>query len=330
MAAHGARRLLPMAENLTQILGIELLAGCQGCDFHAPLRSSAPLERVRALAARARCRTSTTTATWRPTSQRRPSWCARAPSSRGDARCRAAANPCSSCSQWRGASGDRMTRIDNARGIRAPRGTEISRQELADRSAAAHADEQPRPRGGGEARRAGGLRRHRPRRARLGELRPHRRGAAHARGRRDAAGAVGQAGRRVPHARRCAARADRQLQPRAALGDLGALQRARSQGPDDVRPDDGRLVDLHRQPGHRAGHLRDLRRGRPAALRRRPRRQLDPDRRARRHGRRAAAGRDDGRRLDAGRRVPAEPHRDAAARPAISTRRPRRSTRRWR
>ena len=49
MAAHAARRLLPMAENLTQILGIELLAACQGCDFHAPLRSSAAVERVRAL-----------------------------------------------------------------------------------------------------------------------------------------------------------------------------------------------------------------------------------------------------------------------------------------
>ena len=48
MAAHAARRLLPMAENLTQILAIELLAACQGCDFHAPLASSAPLERVRA------------------------------------------------------------------------------------------------------------------------------------------------------------------------------------------------------------------------------------------------------------------------------------------
>ena len=49
MAAHAARRLLPMAENLTQILAIELLAACQGCDFHAPLTSSPPLERVRAL-----------------------------------------------------------------------------------------------------------------------------------------------------------------------------------------------------------------------------------------------------------------------------------------
>ncbi len=49
MAAHGARRLLPMADNLTAILGIELLATAQGCDFHAPLRSSATLERVRGL-----------------------------------------------------------------------------------------------------------------------------------------------------------------------------------------------------------------------------------------------------------------------------------------
>ena len=37
---------------------------------------------------------------------------------------------------------------------------------------------------------------------------------------------------------------------------------------DDVRADDRRLVDLHRQPGDRPGHLRVLRRDRPAALRR--------------------------------------------------------------
>lgn len=48
MAAHGARRLLPMAENVAAILGIELLAAAQGCDFRAPLRSSEALERVRA------------------------------------------------------------------------------------------------------------------------------------------------------------------------------------------------------------------------------------------------------------------------------------------
>ncbi|HEX3889143.1 MAG TPA: histidine ammonia-lyase [Phenylobacterium sp.] len=49
MAAHGARRLLDMAENLASILGIELLAAVQGCDFHRPLASSEPLEAVRAL-----------------------------------------------------------------------------------------------------------------------------------------------------------------------------------------------------------------------------------------------------------------------------------------
>lgn len=48
MAAHGSRRLLPMAENLAGVLAIELLAAAQGCDFHAPLASSDSLERVRA------------------------------------------------------------------------------------------------------------------------------------------------------------------------------------------------------------------------------------------------------------------------------------------
>jgi histidine ammonia-lyase len=48
MAAHGARRLLPMIDNAMGVIGIELLAAAQGCDFHAPLLSSLPLERVRA------------------------------------------------------------------------------------------------------------------------------------------------------------------------------------------------------------------------------------------------------------------------------------------
>lgn len=48
MATHGARRLLSMAENAAHIIAIELLAASQGCDFHAPLVSSRPLERVRA------------------------------------------------------------------------------------------------------------------------------------------------------------------------------------------------------------------------------------------------------------------------------------------
>ncbi|MEQ9244483.1 MAG: histidine ammonia-lyase [Nitratireductor sp.] len=49
MAAHGARRLEAMAENACAIVGIELLAAAQGCDFHAPQVSSEPLERVRTL-----------------------------------------------------------------------------------------------------------------------------------------------------------------------------------------------------------------------------------------------------------------------------------------
>jgi len=47
MATHGARRLLPMAENALNVIAIELLAAAQALDFHAPLASSAPLERVR-------------------------------------------------------------------------------------------------------------------------------------------------------------------------------------------------------------------------------------------------------------------------------------------
>ncbi|MET0289895.1 MAG: histidine ammonia-lyase [Pseudoxanthomonas sp.] len=48
MAAHGARRLMAMAENAANVIGIELLAAGQGCDFHAPLASSRALEAARA------------------------------------------------------------------------------------------------------------------------------------------------------------------------------------------------------------------------------------------------------------------------------------------
>jgi histidine ammonia-lyase len=47
MAAHGARRLQAMTENLRAIIAIELLAAAQGCDFH-DLPSSAALEELRA------------------------------------------------------------------------------------------------------------------------------------------------------------------------------------------------------------------------------------------------------------------------------------------
>jgi histidine ammonia-lyase len=46
MAAHAARRLRPMAANALGIVAIELLTAAQGCDFHAPLKSSRALERA--------------------------------------------------------------------------------------------------------------------------------------------------------------------------------------------------------------------------------------------------------------------------------------------
>jgi len=49
MAAHAARRLIDMVDNAGTVIAIELLVAAQGCDFHAPLQSSPPLEAVRAV-----------------------------------------------------------------------------------------------------------------------------------------------------------------------------------------------------------------------------------------------------------------------------------------
>jgi histidine ammonia-lyase len=49
MAAHGARRLAPMAANAMAVIAIEWLCAAQGCDFHAPLTTSTPLQQVAAL-----------------------------------------------------------------------------------------------------------------------------------------------------------------------------------------------------------------------------------------------------------------------------------------
>jgi histidine ammonia-lyase len=48
MAAHGARRLMAMTDNLRGVIAIELLASVQGCDFH-PMASSEILESARAV-----------------------------------------------------------------------------------------------------------------------------------------------------------------------------------------------------------------------------------------------------------------------------------------
>ncbi len=152
--------------------------------------------------------------------------------------------------------------------------------------------------------------------------------AAAPRGRGDAAGPVRQAGRRLRDACGRAARADRQLEPRARVGDLGALPRARRGRADDVRPDDGGLLDLHREPGHPAGHLRDVRRRGAQALRRDARRAPGRHRGPRRHGRRAAARGHDERRHRAVRRGRPAAHRApdrrratwTSARPTSTTR----------
>lgn len=48
MACHGARRLLPMTENLVGIIGIEAMAAAQGIDFRAPLTTSPELRKAHA------------------------------------------------------------------------------------------------------------------------------------------------------------------------------------------------------------------------------------------------------------------------------------------
>ena len=136
------------------------------------------------------------------------------------------------------------------------------REELGRRGRQAHAHEQPRSRGRRAPRGPRRLRRHRQGRAQLGGVRRDRPHARRARARRDAPRAVRQAGRRVPHARVGAARAHRELEPRGGLGDVARVPPPRGARPHDVRADDRRILDLHRHPGHPAGHLRDVRGGR--------------------------------------------------------------------
>ena len=46
MAAHGARRLMKMADNLHQILGIEMFCAAEGVRFRAPIETSAALKKA--------------------------------------------------------------------------------------------------------------------------------------------------------------------------------------------------------------------------------------------------------------------------------------------
>ena len=48
MATFAARRLGDMADNTRQVIACELLAAAQGVDFHRPLKTSEPLQRLHA------------------------------------------------------------------------------------------------------------------------------------------------------------------------------------------------------------------------------------------------------------------------------------------
>ena len=165
--------------------------------------------------------------------------------------------------------------------IRAPRGTRAVGEVLADRGAAADADEQPRSRRSPRIRRSSS--------STAASAAPRATGNASTRSSRalraldDDESLLIQSGKPVGVFRTHADAprvliANSNLVPKWATWEhFNELDR---KGLDDVRPDDRRLVDLHRQPGHRAGHVRDVRRGGPPALRRRARRQVDPRRRA--------------------------------------------------
>ena len=204
--------------------------------------------------------------------------------------------------------------------IRAPRGTELTAKSWLTEAPLAHADEQPRPRGRRAAGGAGGLRRHRPRRARLGD-------ASTASSRRcsrleDDETLLVQSGKPVGVFRTHADAprvliANSNLVPHWATWDhfheldrkglmmygqmtAGSWIYIGTQG--IVQGTYETFVEMGRQ--HYGGDLCGP---------------LDPDRRPGRHGRRAAAGGDHGRRLDAGRRMPALAASRCACAPAIST-----------
>ena len=178
-----------------------------------------------------------------------------------------------------------------SRTVRAPRGTTLTAkgwpQEAALRMLQNNLDPEvaEHPRGARRLRRLG------QGRTRLAVVRRAGQDADDAGGRRDAPGAVRPARGRLPHPRVGAPGAHRQLQPGARLGQLGGVPAAGGGRADHVRADDRGLLDLHRHPGHPAGHVRDVRGGGGPAFRRLAGRHDHADGRARRDGRRPAAGR---------------------------------------
>ena len=303
-----ARKLRRGIDGLARVLAIEVLTGARAIDLRAPLQPGAATGAVRDLVRTVAARTGS-----RPFPLTRHRGGDRARALRADRGHRGRSSPMTTDAATGSASSARPAHDPRRARQRA------HREELGRRGGQAHADEQPRPRGRRAPRRPRRLRRHGQGRPQLGGVRRDRPHPRRAGARRDAARAVRQARRRVPHARVGAARADRQLEPRGGLGDVAGVPPPRAARADDVRADDGRVVDLHRHPGHPAGHVRDLRGGRALARPRRPGGNAHADRRMRRHGRRAAARRHPQRRGGADRR-----RRRVAPRPPRRARLPRR------
>ncbi len=140
--------------------------------------------------------------------------------------------------------------------VQAPRGPVLNCKRLASGSRASLPDEQSRSGRRRKTGRSDRLRRRRQSRAQLGLLSTRSCVSCDALENDETlAGAIRQTRRRFSHARIRAASFDRQLKSCRRVGQLGTLSRTRTPRPDDVRPDDGRQLDLHRHAGHRSGHV---------------------------------------------------------------------------
>src|SRR5436190_18972636 len=128
-------------------------------------------------------------------------------------------------------------------------------QGLATGGCAPDADEQPRSGGGGESRQADRLWRHGTSGTELGSFRRDCAIASRFGERRNLARPIRKTDRYFPHARGSPAGPDRELQSRRALVELRGIQPARTAGAHHVWANDGRIVDLYRQPGNRAGDV---------------------------------------------------------------------------
>jgi len=104
------------------------------------------------------------------------------------------------------------------------------------------------------------LRRHRARGARLAQFRRTGAHAANTQGRRDDAGAIRSAGRRLLDTRVGATGPDREFESRRRLGHVAGVSSTRSARSHDVRTDDRGIVDLYRYTGIVQGTSRPFRR----------------------------------------------------------------------